>query len=321
MKITRKHFLRSLAGIAGAGFCFPHPAPSVRGGSAPSVRGGSAPSVRGGSAPSAVKAGSLAMKDLGKKPGLRITSLGMGATRTMEPALIHAAVDQGINFLDTGRSYMNGRNEEMLGRALQGKRQKVIIQSKIGLPEDFPGTVTAGQAGALLESELGKCLKALRTDYVDVMLLHGIEAEPLLDHETVLDFFFRSKLAGKIRLMGFSAHRNHVALLEKAVRTANYDVVLLPFNPFGRFRHSIGGWTTDWDQERLVKVMGLAQAAGIGVVAMKTCSAGPYALREGDAPSLAGAVRWVTDNPCIAGAVPAIANFTQLEEHLSRHRT
>ena len=66
--------------------------------------------------------------------------------------------------------------------------------------------------------------------------------------------------------------------------------------------------------------MGWAHAAGIGIVAMKTCSAGPYALRKGDAPSLAGAVRWVTDNPYIASAVPAMANFTQLEEHLSMHR-
>ena len=220
MRITRKNFLRSLVGIVGAGFCFPR------------------------SAGPAVKAGSLAMKDLGKKPDLRVTALGMGATRTMEPALIHAAVEQGINFLDTGRSYMSGRNEEMLGQALQGKRQKVVIQSKIKLPEGFPGTVSAEKVRIHLESELGKCLKALRTDYVDVMLMHGIEAEPVLAHETVLDFFFKAKLAGKIRAMGFSSHRNHVALLEKAVQSAHYDVVLLPFNPFGRFRHSIGGWLT-----------------------------------------------------------------------------
>jgi hypothetical protein len=313
MKITRKYFLRSLAGAAAAGFCFRH--------AAPSLRGDAAPSLRGDAAWAAGKAGSLAIRDLGRKSGLRITSLGMGATRTLEPALVHAAVDQGINFLDTGRSYMNGRNEEMIGQALRGKRHRVVIQSKISLPENFPESISAEQARAQLEKELGESLKALRTDYVDVMLLHGIEAEPVLDHEAVLDFFFKSKLAGKIRAMGFSAHRNHVALLEKAVRSAHYDVVLLPFNPFGRFRHSIGGWPAEWDQERLVKVMGWAHAAGIGLVAMKTCSAGPYALRDGDAPSMAGAVRWVTDHPCIAGAVPALANFTQLEEHLSRQRS
>ena len=95
---------------------------------------------------------------------------------------------------------------------------------------------------------------------------------------------------------------------------------MLPFNPFGRFRHSIGGWPADWDQESLIGVMERARAAGMGIVAMKTCSAGPYAPRAGEAPSLAAAVRWVTDHPYIASAVPAIANFTQLAEHLALHR-
>jgi hypothetical protein len=171
-----------------------------------------------------------------------------------------------------------------------------------------------------MERDLNESLKALQTDCVDVMLLHGIEAETALDNETVLDFFIKAKSAGKIRACGFSAHRNHVALLEKAVRSGFFEVALLPFNPFGRFRHSIGGWPAAWDQQRLVKAMVQAHAAGIGIVAMKTCSAGPYARRAGDAPSLAGAVRWVTDHPCIASAVPAMANFTQLDEHLAMHR-
>ena len=303
MGITRKNFLRSLLGMAGSGLCLRH------------------------AAWPAVQAGPLAMKDLGKT-GLRVTALGMGATRTLEPALVQAAVDQGINLIDTGRSYMNGRNEEMIGGALQGRRRQVVIQSRIHLPEGLPGTlatkeVAAPSPAALrahLETELEQSLKALRTDCVDVMLLHGIEEEPVLENETVRDFFTKAKSAGKIRACGFSAHRNHVALLEKAVQSAFYQVVLLPFNPFGRFRHSIGGWPAEWDQARLVKAMERAHAAGIGIVAMKTCSAGPYALRQGDPPSFAGAVRWVTDHPSISSAVPAMANFTQLEEHLSQHR-
>lgn len=296
MKITRKSFLRSLLGITASGFCFRRPAWSAE------------------------KGRMLALKDLGKT-GLRVTALGLGATRTMEPALIRAAVDQGITFIDTGRSYMNGKNEEMLGGALQGKRRQVVIQSRIRLPESFRAASAAKEVAAYLEKELNESLKSLRTDCVDVMLLHGVEEEAELDNVTVLDFFVKAKLTGKIRACGFSSHRNHVSLLEKAVQTGSYDVALLPFNPFGRFRHSIGGWPAEWDQEALVKIMARAQAAGIGIVAMKTCSAGPHAVRPGDAPSLAGAVRWVTDHPCIASAVPAIANFTQLEEHLSMHRT
>jgi len=230
-------------------------------------------------------------------------------------------VERGIRFIDTGRSYMNGKNEEMLGRALQGKRRHVFIQSKIKLPEGFSGTLANKEVAAHLEIKLAQSLKALQTDWLDVMLLHGIEEESILENNDVQEFFRRAKAAGKIRACGFSTHKNHVALLEKALITGFYEVVMLPFNPFGAFQHSIGGWSAEWDQDRLIKAMGQARAKGIGIVAMKTCSAQPHALRQGEAPSLAGAVRWVTDKPYIASAVPAMANFTQLEEHLAMHRT
>jgi hypothetical protein len=251
---------------------------------------------------------------------MRVTALGMGASRTMEPALIRAAVERGIGLFDTGRSYMNGKNEEMLGRALQGKRRQVLIQSKIKLPEGFFGTLADKEVAAHLEMELDQSLKALQSDWLDVLLLHGIEEESILENNGVREFFRRAKASGRIRACGFSTHKNHVPLLEKTLQTGFFEVVMLPCNPFGGFRHSIGGWSAEWDQDRLIKAMGQAQAAGIGIVAMKTCSAQPYAFRKGEAPSLAGAVRWVTDQPCIASAVPAIANFTQLGEHLAMHR-
>ena len=49
----------------------------------------------------------------------------------MEPSLLKAALDRGINFIDTGRSYYNGQNEVMVGKVIKGIREKVIIQSKV----------------------------------------------------------------------------------------------------------------------------------------------------------------------------------------------
>jgi predicted aldo/keto reductase-like oxidoreductase len=197
MKISRKMFLRSLLGMAGAGFCRRH------------------------SAAAGIEPSTLAFKALGRT-GLRVTALGLGAPRTDEPALVR-------------------------------------------------------------------------------------------------EFFRRAKTAGKVRACGISTHKNHLALLEKVLHGGFYEVVMLPFNPFGGFRHSIGGWLAAWDQEGLIKVMERAQAAGIGIVAMKTCSGGPFAPRPGDQPSLADAVRWVTEKPYIASAAVAMSSFTQLEEHVTRH--
>ena len=290
MKISRKNFIRTLLGAAGSSLC-----------------------LRRAAWPNAKKE-TLVLKDLGRT-GLRVTALGLGASRTLEAALIRNAVERGILFIDTGRSYQNGKNEEMLGRALQGLRSRVVIQSKLRLPEGIAAAV-----GPVLETRLDQSLKALQTDRIDVMLLHGAESEAEIENEAVRDFFTKAKKAGKIRACGFSTHKNHLALLKKTLSLGFYDVVMVPFNPFGGFRHSIGGWSTAWDQAGLIALMEQAHAAGIAVVAMKTCSGGPYDPGTGESPSLAAAVRWVTDKPYIASAAVAMGSFRELEEHLSQRQ-
>ena len=65
------------------------------------------------------------------RTGLRVTKLGMGASRTMEPAVIKAALDSGINFFDTAPNYGLGTGEERLGKALKSKdRSKIVINTK-----------------------------------------------------------------------------------------------------------------------------------------------------------------------------------------------
>lgn len=293
MNVSRKDFLRSLLGMAGAGICFRQAGAAEK------------------------KPEKFAWRNLGKT-GLQVTPLAMGASRTMEPALVRAALERGIRFIDTGRSYANGQNEAMIGNVLKGRRQQVVIQSKIQLPRGFASDSDAKDVMAHLEMKLAESLRALQTDHVDVMLLHGIEEEWVLESQSVREFFAGAKKAGKIRACGFSTHINHLALLEKALPADFFDVVMLPFNPFGGFKHSIGGWTASWDQESLIRAMQRAPAAGIGIVAMKTCSGGPYAARPGDTPLMAAAVQWVTDKPYIASAAVAMANFSQLEEHAAR---
>ncbi len=252
--------------------------------------------------------------------GLRVTPIGIGATRTREPALLRAAFDRGINFIDTGRAYGNGQNEAMIGRVLKGIRDRFVIQSKIYLPgEDGAGIRDKKLAGELMKLT-EESLQALQTDRVDVMLLHSVEDPEALERDGVRMFFEKARQEGKIRASGFSAHRNHIILLEKAMELRSFDVVMLPFNPFGAFKHSLSGWSTSWDQDRLITAMEKAQAAGIGIVAMKTCSGGPYAYREGEEPSLASAVRWVAEKPYISSAVVAMGNFKEVEEHTELFR-
>ena len=65
------------------------------------------------------------------RTGIKVPAICYGASRTQEIALIKTVLDKEINFFDTGRSYANGQNEIMLGKALKGLRKQVVIQSKI----------------------------------------------------------------------------------------------------------------------------------------------------------------------------------------------
>ena len=67
------------------------------------------------------------------KTGIMVTPVCFGATRTNDESLIKYAIDKGFNFIDTGRSYANGNNERLVGRAVSGIRNNVVIQSKIRL--------------------------------------------------------------------------------------------------------------------------------------------------------------------------------------------
>ena len=66
--------------------------------------------------------------DLGDT-GLSVSPLCYGASRTQDATLMRYALDQGINFIDTGRSYANGKNEEWVGKVIREERHRFIIQT------------------------------------------------------------------------------------------------------------------------------------------------------------------------------------------------
>ena len=64
------------------------------------------------------------------KTGLKVTSVGFGCMITSDPSVIAKAVDLGINYFDTARSYQHGNNERMVGAALGDRRKSVFVSSK-----------------------------------------------------------------------------------------------------------------------------------------------------------------------------------------------
>lgn len=242
---------------------------------------------------------------------ISVTPLAFGASRTQESGLVKAALDSGMNFLDTGRSYAAGQNEVMVGKTIKEMRKQIVIQSKVKVPFK-PGE--KDKITGHLQKELEASLKSLQTDFIDILLYHGATNEDLLFDKSVIDFFKSAKEKGLIRAHGFSVHNNQVQLVKANNRHRFYDVVMVPVNHRGGFVHSNSGWESSWDQAALLTELQEARKNGIGVLAMKTCSGGPFAYDKPDQPTFPGAIRWAIDQPEVDCAVVAMANFNEIAE-------
>ncbi|MFO7575562.1 MAG: aldo/keto reductase [Bacteroidales bacterium] len=259
------------------------------------------------------------------KTGLTVPPICYGAARVNEESLVRFAIDNGLTFLDTGRSYANGNNERMVGRAIEGQREKVQIQSKIRLdPREIQSGIDTRRGESEIVSVLSKrlddSLKALNTNYIDILLYHDASEESLLFHKNVMDFFSSKKSEGVIKAFGFSTHNDCLHLPERNNREGFYEMMMMPFNFKGSYVHSLSKTYNEWDQQRLLSILNEAHGNGIGFIAMKTCSAGPYKSDTISAASFPSAVDWVLKNDFVASAAVAMSNFSELNEHLEFFR-
>ena len=127
---------------------------------------------------------------------------GFGATEVDEARrLIDICLDAGVNLFDTANGYSDGRSEEILGKALAGKRDRVLISTKLGFPAG-PGPNEEGSSRYHLRRALEDSLRRLGTDYVDIYHLHGFDAlTPIEEVQQTLHQFVRE---GKVRYIACS---------------------------------------------------------------------------------------------------------------------
>lgn len=139
--------------------------------------------------------------------GLGCMSLGTDESKVIP--LLHEALDLGINFLDTADIYDNGHNEELIGKAIKGRRSDVIIASKVGNTrvEGQDGLVWNPSKAHIMEA-VKESLRRLQTDYIDLYQLHGGTLDDNID-ETI-EAFAQLKREGLIREYGISSIRPNV---------------------------------------------------------------------------------------------------------------
>ncbi len=198
----------------------------------------------------------LPRRELGKT-GFIATQIGIGdvADRSLPieqcVATLQRALDFGLNLVDTAPAYEDGYSEEIVGRALEGRRNGIFLIDKI----DHFDRPVADQAGGSLER--------LRLPFVDAFVMHGVR-EPAQWDELVkpggrFDELDALVSAGKARFRGISAH--HPEVVRRAIESARCDIVLFPIGAFV-------------EESYVTELLPLAKARGVGSVCFKTFGAG-----------------------------------------------
>ena len=203
------------------------------------------------------KAGATPLRTFGKT-GVKLSVIGQGGARlallrTKEAARPHVryAYDMGLNYFDCAHSYWNGLSEEVYGDVLADVRKNVFLTTK-------SGKRTRKEA----EAELHASLKSLKTDYLDLWQMHGLQEQRDIDQILApggaLEAFESARKAGKCRFFGFTGHHDpkvHVAMLKAY---PDFDSILMPL-------HAADPAYLSFEKTTLPE----AVSRGIGVQAMK----------------------------------------------------
>jgi aryl-alcohol dehydrogenase-like predicted oxidoreductase len=149
---------------------------------------------------------SMKIRRLGSS-GLNVSELGFGTTTLGEAvdgddaiALVRHAISAGVTYFDTAVTYSGGRSEELLGKAIAGCRDDVVIGTKVGLRAPGEGEHTAGLSRRRIMQAIEISLSRLGTDHVDLYMAHRPDsATPIEETLEAMDRLVRD---GKVRYIG-----------------------------------------------------------------------------------------------------------------------
>ncbi len=227
----------------------------------------------------------------------RVSLLGMGTIRTKNPAVIHKALDLGVNFFDTAECYRGGNSEIDLGKALKGRRDQAFVATKWHTNGRTP-------AKDLLAS-LDESLQRLKMDHVDLIQIHGAKSAGPVKSDELWEAFTRAREAGKVRFNGVTTHENQVAVVRAAIETKRYDAVFVVHNALTA--GTVGPAIAE------------AHKAGVGVMVMKALAPAHQGKRLAAFRELKGnpyqrAIQWVAKDPNVSTVVVDMPTFDELAE-------
>jgi predicted aldo/keto reductase-like oxidoreductase len=176
---------------------------------------------------------SVPKRPLGRT-GFDVSYMGLGGyhlgtipDQQIVDRIVNEAIDAGINLFDNAWEYHEGRSEEVLGKALAGKRDQVIVMTKV---------CTHGRKKDVAMQQLEQSLRRLKTDHLDIWQIHEViywnDPDLIFAPHGAAEALEEAKKQGKVRLVGFTGHKNPSIHLKMLSHKFPFDTVQMPLNCF-----------------------------------------------------------------------------------------
>jgi predicted aldo/keto reductase-like oxidoreductase len=237
------------------------------------------------------------------KTGIKVPVISMGVMNTDNPNLVRVALDSGMVMLDTAQTYQRGQNEGMIGEVLKGRpRDSYVIATKARLPNNqTTGLYTEEATEDAFLQKVDHSLKNLGLEYVDIYYHHNVWKRESALYEPILKALDKVKKVGKARFVGITTHMNEPEVIQAAVDSKFYDVILTSYNFQQKHR------------TEMRSSIARAAEAGIGIVGMKAIIGSRRTLVKN--PS--AALKWVLQDPNVHTIVPGFTTFEQMNADLA----
>ena len=212
--------------------------------------------------------------------------------------VLHEAIDAGITFLDNAWEYNGGRSEELMGRALQGRRHQVVLMTKV---------CSHGRDKKVALQQLDDSLRRLKTDYLDLWQIHEVVYDDDPDRHFIpggaAEALLDAKRQGKVRFIGFTGHKDPRIHLKMLAHDFPFDTCQMPLNVFdGTYR--------SFEHD----VLPVLNQRGIAPLGMKSLRGNAEPIKQGIVTP-EEAIRYVLSLP-IASLVSGIDSRQVLKQNL-----